>query len=73
MSDLDGLHDAPTTDGAPIVIADRVAIPCPACGDVIPVPIVVTIEGEPGEQSLLADPDMTDLWAHVWSHPAQQS
>lgn len=48
-----------------------VAIKCPACDTVIDVPITVQLVQQGDRQYLNCDPDMTDLWAHAWSHGAE--
>ena len=41
------------------------AVACPACGEVIDVPIRVTIHDG---QFIKCDPDLADVWAHSWTH-----
>lgn len=42
---------------------------CPVCEARIPVPIHVSLEHFSDEPSrLVAEPDMTDVWAHAWTH-----
>ena len=49
-------------------IDDRVAVICPECHQQVPVPITVRIEGTDHQPTVVATPDMTDLWAHAWTH-----
>lgn len=44
-------------------------IECPECGEVMPAAVTCQIiESDEGGQTLACTPDMTDIWAHVWSH-----
>lgn len=51
-----------------IIIDDRVAILCPECQTQMPVSIVVTVAGEPGDQTVIPEADLSDVWAHMWTH-----
>lgn len=47
----------------------RVEIICPECSATIPVSIESSIETLPcGDHELTLTPDMTDLWAHSFTH-----
>lgn len=42
---------------------------CPACGENMPATVSAEIvEDEDGRPQLQCQPDMTDLWAHMWTH-----
>lgn len=44
-------------------------IVCPECDAVLPVPVRMHLgAAENGQQMLVTDPDMTDLWAHAFTH-----
>jgi hypothetical protein len=47
-------------------------VTCPVCEIVVPIPVgCVMIDGEEayeGNARLSCEPDMTDLWAHMWAH-----
>lgn len=47
-------------------------IRCPACPEVILVPITASIVDDEfahlGMATLDIEPDTTDLWAHMWTH-----
>jgi len=44
-------------------------IACPECADVIPVPVSGELTtDDDGRQYLHTEPDMADLWAHMWTH-----
>jgi len=46
-----------------------VVIRCPECQDEIPVPIHASLgESDDDRQYLNLNPDMSDLWAHAWTH-----
>jgi hypothetical protein len=49
-----------------------VGILCPECGAEIPVPVTATIgnggAAHEGGATLELDSDMSDLWAHMWTH-----
>jgi hypothetical protein len=45
------------------------AVQCPTCQAVIDVPIsVVLSDPDEGQQFIKCDPDLTDVWAHAWTH-----
>lgn len=47
----------------------QVTIVCPECDARMPVPIHVRMQHFSDEPSrLVAEPDMTDVWAHAWTH-----
>lgn len=57
------------TDGEnTVVIDDRLSLICPECEVWMPVTITATVVGEPGEQRVLTDADLSDVWAHMWTH-----
>lgn len=47
-------------------------IQCPACSFVVDIPVnceVVNNEAaHQGEARLVCEPDMSDIWAHMWTH-----
>ena len=49
-----------------------VGVVCPVCDAEIPVTVTATLgrpeEAHAGTATLICEPDMTDLWAHMWSH-----
>lgn len=46
-----------------------VHVECPECHDTIPVVIDVRIDRvHDGSQEMFLTPDMTDLWAHAFTH-----
>lgn len=47
-----------------------VAAQCPAedCGAVVDIPVTAEFETQGDRQYLVCEPDMSDLWAHAWSH-----
>lgn len=42
-------------------------VACPQCAEEIPVPVLARLNGE-GQQALETQPDMSELWAHAWTH-----
>lgn len=54
------------------VYVGHVDITCPDCDTVVPVPVTAEIVNNEyahlGESRLVCEPDMTDMWAHTWSH-----
>lgn len=44
-------------------------VACPECGETIAVPITARLSA-PGEdgQFVTCEPDLTDVWAHAWTH-----
>ncbi|ALJ22061.1 hypothetical protein [Microbacterium sp. No. 7] len=55
-----------------IVQIGTVHVQCPACDTVVPVNVTGRLLPEShtksGRCELACDPDMTDLYAHVWTH-----
>lgn len=49
-----------------------VRVECPECGEHIDVPIAVALSTDAGGQSMTADPDLSDVWAHAWTHEADR-
>lgn len=49
-------------------LVGMVPIECSACPEVIEVPVTATLNGDSNQQGLDLDADMTDLWAHSWTH-----
>jgi hypothetical protein len=51
---------------------EALGIQCPACPEIIPVPVTARIvDGEfahLGMAQLEVEPDTADLWAHMWTH-----
>lgn len=45
-----------------------VRLACPVCGETSPASVSAVIEGEPGSEHLVCTPDMSDVWAHAWTH-----
>lgn len=45
-----------------------VAVRCPECADELPVVVRAELTWQDGQQFLVCDPDMTDLWAHKFTH-----
>jgi len=41
---------------------------CPQCDEHITVPVLARVNGE-AEASLELRPDMSEMWAHSWTHP----
>lgn len=39
---------------------------CPQCLEPIEVPIEVSIEGDWPAQNIVAHPDVSNMWMHVW-------
>lgn len=48
--------------------AGSVGIKCPECKLVIEVALTAELTEKEGRQYLSVEPDMSDLWAHSWSH-----
>lgn len=47
----------------------EVGIVCPECSAEIPVSVSAELTADDeGRQYLACDPDMSDLWAHMWTH-----
>lgn len=42
-------------------------VKCPQCQELLPVPVLARINGE-SEQALEVKPDMSEAWAHAWTH-----
>jgi len=57
---------------ASVVNAGSVSIVCPECDAIVVVPVNCEIENPEGAwlgaAALNCTPDMTDLWAHMWTH-----
>lgn len=52
----------------------HVGVLCPDCGVVVDVPVSARLEADDeGTQFLDCDPDLTDLWAHSWTHDGGDS
>jgi hypothetical protein len=46
-----------------------VTVGCPECGEEITVPVAVGMPvDEAGVQRMTLEPDLSDLWAHAWTH-----
>jgi hypothetical protein len=45
---------------------------CPKCREELDVPVKlsITTEGD-GAQFIECDPDLTDVWAHAWTHESR--
>ena len=44
-------------------------IECPGCGDIIPVPLTLSVgEVVDGSVTINVESDTADLWAHAWTH-----
>ena len=52
-------------------LTSAVHIGCPTCGSVIPVPFTAELAWQGDRQYIEFEPDMTDLWAHAWTHGAE--
>lgn len=52
------------------LVAGVVHVECPSCGESMPATVTCEILGDTDgeDQTLACTPDMTDIWAHVWSH-----
>ena len=49
--------------------APSLAVECPACGDVILVPLTLTTrEVVDGSVTINVESDTADVWAHAWTH-----
>lgn len=45
------------------------SVQCPQCEQVIDIPIEVIItDPDDDQQFIRCDPDLTDVWAHAWTH-----
>jgi hypothetical protein len=45
------------------------SVQCPQCEEVIDIPIEVIITSpEDDQQFIRCEPDLTDVWAHAWTH-----
>lgn len=63
------MTDENEPDYEPGIDIGAAQITCPECGQVIPIRVRAQLGlREDGRQTLITDPDMTDLWAHAWSH-----
>lgn len=75
---LHGGHPRHSRAGARVTAATGEAtvgsydVACPVCDDTIPIPVkCVMLDADKaftGEARLSCEPDMTDLWAHMWTH-----
>lgn len=54
----------------PMIVA-VVHEPCPACGLPIPVTITSDLDASGRGVTITLIPDMTDLWAHAWTHDGE--
>ncbi|QGZ17200.1 hypothetical protein HYQ19_gp101 [Arthrobacter phage DrYang] len=45
-------------------------IKCPECDHAIHVPTIMRVEGEPGSETVICEPDTTELWVHMNGHKA---
>lgn len=53
------------------VTVGDVMIQCPDCPEIIEVPMEATLGVDDDRvQRLLLEPEMSDLWAHAWTHEA---
>lgn len=43
---------------------------CPHCDHAVHVPVHLIIEGEPGAETIKAEPDTTEFWVHIGGHDA---
>jgi hypothetical protein len=44
-------------------------VECPKCLEALPIFAgKVRIEGDPDEQTIRIEPDLTEVWAHAWTH-----
>ena len=52
------------------VVSAHPVIECPECQAQIDVPVnlTVTTDKDSGAQFIEAEPDLTDVWAHAWTH-----
>lgn len=57
-----------------VMRAGSVLIQCPTCPTAVSVPVNCEVKNNhlahQGEASLVCEPDMADLWAHMWTHEA---
>lgn len=53
-------------------MVDGPGILCPECGETVTIQIDVRIENNDyahlGEARIVAEPELSDLWAHMWTH-----
>lgn len=54
-------------DATPWAVFAQGAVACPVCGGQVPVPVLARITGE-SDPHLDTRPDMTEMWAHSWTH-----
>lgn len=56
-------------ESAPVEVGTAHVV-CPECGEVMPAVVTAQLVpgAEPGRVLLECTPDMTDVWAHMWSH-----
>jgi hypothetical protein len=73
-----GLQHLPNPGGHPMSPQEATAyVECPTCEAVIPVTFTFRLDPQPyivnGEATFLAhaEPDLTDVWGHAWTHSAQ--
>lgn len=55
-------------DDEPLPRSPTTTLGCPECGEAIAVPITVTLAMGADGQLLDCTPDLTDVWAHAWTH-----
>lgn len=58
--------DEPIPDDAQHV--GDVSVICPECEIDVPIGVFAWVEGNPGEERLRTESQMTDLWAHMFTH-----
>lgn len=63
-----------TRDRTVTVHVGTAQIICPVCDEQIPVPVSARVDdtNEDGATTLVCQPDMTDLWAHMWVHDQEE-
>lgn len=55
------------------VHAGNVEVICPACETLIGVDVSAEIVQQGDNPYLATTPDMTDLWAHMWTHEGEDA
>lgn len=63
-------------EGGRTVMVDGPGVKCPECGETVAIQIDVQIENNDyahlGEARITAEPELSDLWAHMWGHEQKE-
>jgi hypothetical protein len=75
-SEMAGKDGTPPESGVRDLLGSDPTVPptarveCPECGVKVPVVIDVVIRDGEDSQVIFTEPNLSDLWAHAWTHTA---